>query len=98
MQMVSPIPQGGGVDPQWRKDGTELYYVSASRNLMAEPVKLGTTFVPGTPKVLFPVLAAANRQNYAATDGRRFLMVRPVGEVAAAPLTVVMNWQAAVKK
>ncbi len=94
----------GGVDPQWSSDGTELFYVRVSvRSLMAVPVKLGKTFSAGTPKALFPlpVIAAgvANRRNYAASaDGRRFLIMKPIGETAVPPVTVVLNWQSAFVK
>jgi len=33
-----------------------------------------------------------------ASDGRRFLVSKPVGDTAAIPFTVVLNWQAGLKK
>ena len=40
-----------------------------------------------------------NRFDYAvATDGNRFLVNTTVGDVTETPLTVVVNWLAAVKK
>lgn len=53
------ISTGGGAQPKWRKDGTELFYVAADQMLMAVPVKLGRPpaepFQPGPPKPLFAV-------------------------------------------
>ena len=94
---------GGGSEPYWRKDGTELFYVAADRNLMAAPVRLGgATFEPGVPKPLFPLPAVSSLtqlHSYAvASDGRRFLVSKPVGETAAIPFTVVLDWQAGLKK
>jgi hypothetical protein len=34
----------------------------------------------------------------AASDGKRFLVAMPVGQNSAAPYTVVLNWQTALKK
>jgi len=93
------ISQNGAIDPQWRKDGGELFFVAAGGILMAAPVKTGPSFIPGTPTALFPIVGAQIRRNYAASaDGKRFLVARPVGDVAAAPVTVVVNWREAVKK
>src|SRR5262249_22723390 len=59
---VRPFPDGpgkyqvstaGGGFPEWRHDNRELYYVDLSNKILAVDVKSnGTTFEPGTPKVL----------------------------------------------
>jgi arylamine N-acetyltransferase len=65
---------------------------------MAAPVKLGATVEPGTPQVLFPYTGSS----FSPTrDGQRFLVNVPAGgETAASPtlVTVVLNWQAGLKK
>jgi hypothetical protein len=87
----------GGSEPIWRSDGTELFYLGGDRNLMAVPIRVGTTIEAGLPKSLFPVRAIGSRRNYAVTgDGQRFLVSGAVGDVA--PITVVLNWQAGLKK
>src|SRR6266566_4626926 len=55
------ISQSGAVDPQWRKDGTELFFAALGGVLMAVPVKTGAAFVPGTPAALFPILGGSVR-------------------------------------
>jgi len=91
------ISTGGGFEPHWRKDGTELFYLAADRNLMAVPVKLGTTITPGPPKSLFSGPASAQRHSYEVTgDGQRFLVSRLAGGMP--PITVVVNWQAGLQK
>jgi eukaryotic-like serine/threonine-protein kinase len=97
------ISSSGGTEPQWQRDGKELFYVSADRTLTAVPVKLGATVETGTPQPLFSVILADQFGNevYAAMrDGQRFLVLVPVaGEAGAVQLiTVVTNWQAELKK
>ncbi len=90
------ISTAGGLDPQWRRDGRELFYVSGS-SLMAVEVKTdGASFEAGPPKPLFEVrlVASPRRNRYVASrDGQRFLTVAPP-EGATLPLTVVLNWTA----
>jgi Tol biopolymer transport system component len=50
------ITAQGGIEPKWRRDGSELYYLALDGNLMSVPVKeagAGRTFEAGTPAVLF---------------------------------------------
>jgi len=97
------ISSSGGTEPQWRRDGKELYYVSAEQKLMAVAVKLGATVEAGTPQPLFPVFPTGTpgTRVYASVgDGQRFLVNVPAGGGAGAvqPITVVTNWQAGLKK
>ncbi len=94
------ISSGGGADPQWRKDGTELFYLAADRKLMAVPIRAAaTTFEPGIAKDLFSIPGTSVDRTYSPSgDGRRFLIAKPVGGAASLPFTVVLNWQAGLKK
>ena len=96
------ISTGGGTEPQWRKDGAELFYRSADSTLMAVPVKSGAAFETGVPKPLFRFATAAGGSafhNYAvSSDGQRFLVVAASASEKSVPMTVVLNWQAALKK
>jgi hypothetical protein len=89
-----PISVGGGVDPAWSKNGGELFYLAADRNLMAVPYRAtATSFAPGTGKALFPVVRSGPSRNYAVTgDGQRFLVGKPVDEDVREPITVILNW------
>jgi len=83
---------GGGVLPRWRRDGRELYYVSGDRRLMAVPIDV--TGTPGRPRELFRV---GEVTDYAvAPDGQRFIVVRPLSVAKEQPLTVIVNWPAAL--
>ena len=43
----------GGVRPFWRRDGRELYYISADGKLMVVEITPGAELKAGTPKELF---------------------------------------------
>ncbi|HEY8225534.1 MAG TPA: hypothetical protein VIG25_09670 [Pyrinomonadaceae bacterium] len=96
----------GGAQPQWRRDGRELFYLAPDRKLMTVEVN-GTesTFVAGIPKPLFeahvntifPGIGGASYYS-AAGDGQRFLVNTLAGDPTPSPLTVVMNWTAGLKR
>jgi len=95
------ISTGGGAQPHWRHDGKELYFIGPDRKLMAVDVKLGATFEVGTPKALFQTQVSAfsspNRYDVSA-DGQKFLINSSVQETSRAPLEVMVNWGAGLKK
>jgi hypothetical protein len=94
----------GGIEARWRRDGTELFYISADRKLIAVPVTLGKSFERGAPRELFsgvPFVSYFNRyfSYQPSADGQRFLGLVPGGKDASAtPLTVVVNWMAGLKR
>jgi eukaryotic-like serine/threonine-protein kinase len=94
------ISSDGGTQPRWRRDGKELFYLAPDRKMMAVTVRTGATFEAGTPQTLFETTldVAFLGPNYAvAADGQRFLLNTPV-ESASAPMTIVLNWPALLKK
>ena len=97
------VSKGGGVDPRWRRDGKEIVYLNGSR-VMSVEVNTNPTFQPGVPKLLLEapfVMAGAHNKNNAydiSPDGKRFLATLPVGQNLSSPITVVLNWQAGLKK
>ena len=96
------ISTAGGADPRWRRDGRELYFISADRKLMAVDVKADATFQAGVPQALFDVRVSGLvdvRGHYAVSaDGRRFLVNRLGESGGSSPMTVVLNWTAALRK
>ena len=95
----------GGVQPRWRRDGKELFYLAPDGKLTAVAVKAGATFEVGTPEALFQTRifglgpTAQYSQQYDLTaDGQRFLINEDLGDVTAAPIAVILNWTAALKK
>lgn len=94
------ISTSGGSFPVWSRDGKELFYVSADGKMTAVAVKTGPKFDAGVPKPLFEVrtdLAAFGSVYDVSNDGR-FLIPVPVDQGATTPITVVVNWQAGLKK
>jgi Tol biopolymer transport system component len=95
------ISTHGGAQPQWRRDGRELFYLAPDRKLMAVDVTPETLDV-GIPRPLFQTRIRANiasgRNDYVVTaDGQRFLVDRE-NEHAHHSTTVVLNWASALKK
>jgi hypothetical protein len=95
------ISTDGGVQPRWRADGKELFYIGEEGKLMAVPVKSGDMFASGTPVALFqvPVPDAPSSSGYEVSpDGQRFLLrTTPAGYKPSA-ITVFSHWEAAMKQ
>jgi dipeptidyl aminopeptidase/acylaminoacyl peptidase len=100
------ISNGGGIEPRWRHDGRELFYLSLDRGLMAVDVTLEPQFSVGQARELFKTrIVSGGSRAYSyhydvAPDGKRFLIItRPEeGSAASPPITIVLNWQMALKK
>jgi Tol biopolymer transport system component len=95
----------GGIEPQWRGDGRELFFIGADKQLMAVPVTTESGFRAGTPSALFLTdldpngLGISGRNQYVVTaDGERFLLNQPRPGAASPPVTVLLNWTAALRK
>ena len=101
-----PISSQGGSQPRWRRDGKEIYYIALDGKLMAVDVKMTPQFEHSIPKPLFRArifgsgtLAGGAYFRYAAApDGKRFLIDSVAEETVQAPITVVLNWTAGLKK
>jgi eukaryotic-like serine/threonine-protein kinase len=90
------ISENGGSSPMWRQDGKELYYIDLDGKLMAVSLTAGSDFQAGVPRVLFQTPPRA--PGWAPSpDGKRFLFLVPETQESA-PFTVVLNWQAGLKK
>jgi len=96
------ISTGGGRLARWRSDGKEIFYVTESGQLMAAEVKEnGSTLETG--KIggpFFGGMPVGNGMTYdVSADGQRFLaIVPPEQQSTSAPLTLVQNWVAGLKK
>ena len=89
------VSSKGGDLSRWRKDAKELFYISPGGTLTSVAVSAdGGVLRFGTPAPLFTI-----RGNYdVSADGQRFLVLTPVDEREASPMTVVSNWQALLNK
>ena len=98
----------GGMEEVY--DGRELFYVAPDARLMAVPIGSGPNnqIEPGAPVALFTtrlarganvvVAGGQQRAQYAVAADGRFLMNVSVDEATASPITIVMNWDAQLKK
>jgi len=91
------ISTNGGSQARWRQDGKELFYLAGDGKMMAVDMSVVNGRIDsGSPRVLFEtgLSVDTNRDQYAVTaDGQRFLLLKPLGEALAAPITVVVNWK-----
>jgi eukaryotic-like serine/threonine-protein kinase len=97
------ISTEGGAFPRWRRDGKELFFVATDYRLMATQIQTGPAFHAAEPVPLFrlrspmPRVASVASAFDVAPDGKRFLVAN-TDPSQVRPLTVVVNWQAALKR
>ena len=87
-----------GTRPVWRGDSGELFYYSAGR-VIAVPIESGSTFIPGTPTVLFEgdfAMPGYTERAFDVTeDGQRFIFIKDsedVGGDGQQQVLAVLNW------
>ncbi|MGH9367786.1 MAG: TolB family protein, partial [Thermoanaerobaculia bacterium] len=91
----------GGSEPLWSPDGSELFFRSATEDLLAARITRSPVLAASAPRLLLKTtqyLSAASEDypsQYAISpDGKRFLFVKP-GEMkrqSVTQLQLVMNW------
>ena len=90
-----PVSTARGRYPVWAPDGREVFFLRGTQ-LMAVPVQTDTSFIRGTPEVLFDAnyfFGALGRNYDVAPDGR-FLMVKegtPANDTTPPEITIVLN-------
>jgi len=96
------ISTTGGVQPTWRADGQELFFVTPTDQLMAvDVVTAGTTLRTGAVRMLFQTSLAqfGGSVGYAVSrDGQKFLIREPPGRASGSieQLYIVTNWTSLV--
>jgi len=95
------VSNGGGNYSRWRRDGKELFYRAPDGRLMAASVRAGAQGLEfGIPAALFRTVEPLGPHVYpydVAPDNQRILALVPASEHTT-PLTVLMNWQAKLKR
>ena len=92
----------GGDFPVWSRDGRELFFIGGDGNMTAVEVTggAGAKFEAGAPQPLFQMRLgndAATRRFDVSKEGR-FLIPAAAVQAASAPIAVVVNWTAGLKK
>jgi len=94
------VSTGGGIQPRWRHDGKELFYVAPDGKLMAVPVNGNSgAFTMGKPTELFLTHLwgggsnSVTNQQYAVSRDGRFLMNINIDSAIVSPITILLNWK-----
>jgi hypothetical protein len=92
------VSSAGGVQPRWRRDGGELYYLSLDGTVMAADINAAGPQGgrAAAPRPLFQthLSPSPNVPQYDVTaDGTRFLVLEPARS-GGEPVTFVLNWAA----
>ena len=94
-----------GLEPAWSADGRELFYLAPDRYLMSVAVKTSSTLDAGLPSRLFETRMSVvfnppytRNQYVVSTDGQQFLINQPPASAPSPPITVVVNWPAALEQ
>ncbi|MGH9523465.1 MAG: protein kinase domain-containing protein [Terriglobales bacterium] len=95
------VSTDGGNVPYWRSDGRELYFIGGTDTIMAVDARAnGSALELGTPhQVLKALMVTAPQGPYTVSaDGKKFLVNQVGDQKVFAPLTLVTNWTADLKK
>lgn len=98
------VSRGGGIEPRWRADGKELFYIGPKSMLTAVSVDTRGSFSSGNPTPLFRAqlraqVSSTDMFSYDVTkDGQRFLVNRYAKPAQVAPLHVILNSTAGLTK
>jgi Tol biopolymer transport system component len=95
------ISVGGGVEPLWSRDGTELFYRTRRGEMFSVAVSTKPAFSHRAPQFLFAKPGFAMQEYYRGydvhPDGKRFLMLN-AGAAETNNLTLVLNWRAHLER
>jgi len=98
------ISSSGGMEPQWRADGKELFYTTLldpARIMAVDIASANGSIQAGLPHVLFEVrlpLGSLRNRFVATRDGKKFLAIVPPEQKSVNNFTVILNWPSLVKK
>jgi len=96
------VSTAGGVQPLWRGDGREVFYLEPNGDLMVVDVKPARTFAAGAPRVL--LRRAIENPSYmveeygVTADGQRLLLRLPAPDNRPPELKVVLDWPALLER
>ena len=94
-----------GRHPRWSANGRELFFVDSDGTILSAPVRAGEKFevLSVVPLLRHPALlvdydAGFHTPYDVAPDGTRFLIDVPTATAKPTPLTVIVNWPAALSR
>jgi eukaryotic-like serine/threonine-protein kinase len=98
------VSVNGGVQPKWSDDGRELFFLASDGYLMRVPVSRTGGFSLGTATPMFttPIYGGAAQTVSSRWDvgpgSQWFIFATVAASDSSPPITVVVNWQAAMRK
>jgi Tol biopolymer transport system component len=98
-QGIKQVSQAGGVQPRWRGDGRELFFIDPQGKVMSATVERGSPLKIGIPRKLFDTQLVPDPKinQYAVTgDGLKFLVLEP-RKSPVESYSVILNWPATVE-
>ena len=96
---ITQVSQAGGVQPRWRGDGSELFFLDSEGAMMSATVDRGSPPKINVQHKLFDtgMVPDATVNQYAVTqDGSKFLVLQP-RQGYLESYSVVLNWPAILK-
>jgi serine/threonine protein kinase/Tol biopolymer transport system component len=90
------VSTDGGRTPKWSPDGQELFYGGADGRLTVASLHPGNSGLQVT--ATHPLFQYDSLDFDLSSDGKRFLTSRDAENQALAPITLVTNWMAELKK
>jgi Tol biopolymer transport system component len=95
----------GGVGPRWGRNSREVIYVDMSDTFMSVELAAGPDIRPSVPRPLFSAGRLARNPGGGfgepyydlSPDGQTLLVNRVVEDPTVAPITVFLNWPAAIR-
>lgn len=92
------VSRGGGVQPRWRRDGKELFYISQDWKMMAVDVTASSSFHSDTPHALFDTemldigIRTGPMSWDISRDGNRFLIISDSSQETPS-MNLILNWR-----
>jgi Tol biopolymer transport system component/predicted Ser/Thr protein kinase len=90
------VSTAGGSSPRWTSGGRELVYAEPPDKRKIVEIRSAPSFQVSVPKDLFATPRPQGSD--VSRDGKRMLVNMPAAEVAPTPMTIVLNWTAALPK
>jgi Tol biopolymer transport system component/tRNA A-37 threonylcarbamoyl transferase component Bud32 len=90
------ISTEGGIQPSWRGDGKEIFFLSLDSVLMAAEISTAGEVSVGIPAVVAePPLRKGEYYPYTSyRDGQKFVVNLSTNTLGTRPLTLIQNWPA----
>jgi hypothetical protein len=93
------VSHAGGYQPNWSRDGQQLYYLDPGQKLTVVDIRKDQDSIQlGAPRTLFQtsVMSSLAGAGYDMTRDGHFIVLNWAFDTPA-PLTLAMNWDAALK-